>query len=395
MNQNLLQALDGKTAPCYLYSKSVMQRQFETLRKVFAGGEILYSVKCNPFPPLVAFLTGLGAGADAASPREVLLARESGAPAENIFFSAPGRTKEDFAEALPHCTVIADSLHELDLLETVAAEWGQTLEVGLRINPAFGMSGPAAASKFGVNEEQLQQLGQWRSQFPHLTLAGIHVHLRSQVLDADTLVRYYENVYSLAERLHTGLGAPIKFINFGGGVGFPYDEAIDTPLNFEALARGFSALIAHNRGSLKARLLIESGRFLVGQGGSYVTPIVDIKQSHGRNYYVVQNGLNGFLRPALAALVQPLLTESPFTAEPLYTSDHAFQFTVLHDNEAQETVDIVGNLCTAADVLAKEVLVNKGRIGDLLAVSNAGSYARTLSPLLFSSHTPPAEYLVD
>lgn len=396
MSENAL-TLARQHAPCYIYSRNILTAQVESLRRAFPGFDILFSVKANPFPPVVQALAALGIGADAAASREVALAAQCGIAKEDIYFSAAGKTDRALTSAWDSCHLIADSIGEVRRIAAIAAARGQCRSIGIRVNPAFGMdSGPGAASKFGIDEADLPALKALLSTLP-VEVCGLHVHLRSQNLSADTLARYYQNCFTLALRVHDALGCTIEYINFGGGVGIVYDPARQSPLDMTSLRQAAQAVAEKNARTLRARLLIESGRFLTARAGTYFLPVVDKKASRGVTYVIVENCLNGFQKPALAAMLRTAAGTAPLTPqEPLFTGETAFPVTALPrtDTGITETVDIVGSLCCATDVLAAGFTGPALSAGDLVAVGNTGAYARTLSPLLFSSHDAPAEFLI-
>lgn len=381
--------------PFYLYDGTVLSEQAARLRETFSGFDILFSVKANPFPPLLQKIAALGIGADAASAKEVALALDAGIPAEDIYYSCPAPTHEDLAQVIGHCHIIADSFHVLSLLEEAAACRGRKLAVGLRLHPACTMDGsPQQPSKFGIEEGQLWAMPHFKEAFPHLTIDGLHVHLRSQVLDAALLGNYYDQVMALAVRLQDFLGEKLEYINFGGGVGKVYDPEKQTPLDRELLQKAIADAKKKYEKDLSARLLLESGRFLACDCGTYVTEIVDIKEACGKTYYIVKNGANGFFKPVLRQL---LLSAggSNVSLEPFVTEDDSYDIHVLSESGETETVDIVGHLCSGADVMAKDVLVKKGKIGDLVTFNHAGSYAYSLAPLLFASQPMPKQFFID
>ncbi len=385
------------STPFYLYDGACIAQQADILKTTFPDFSILFSVKANPFPPVLKKMASLGIGADAASAAEVDLALSASIPADLIYYSAPAPTQADIRQIWGKCHIIADSFHALSLLECEAAAAGEELSVGLRLHPNFTMDGkPQTASKFGIDEDQLWAKTDFRTAYPHLRVIGLHTHIRSQVLDATLLGKYYKNVMDLAVRLQDFFGAPLDYINFGGGVGLPYDTAKQSPLDFDALRQAVSAAREIYADRLPARLLLESGRFLTCSCGTYVTEIVDIKVSHGRTYYVVKNGANGFLKPVLRRMLEGLLPDMDGVAcEPFVTEDDDYSIRVLSDSTETERVDIAGHLCTAADVMARDIVVNKAKIGDLVTFSNAGSYAYSLAPLLFASQPKPEQVFVD
>ncbi len=381
-----------QNAPCYLYEEALIKERCHALSEAMPEVDFLYSVKANPFMPVLETIAAQGFGADAASANEVLLAQQAGIPGNRIYYSAPGKTLQDMQKVWGKCTIIADSLSELDRLEQCAAAKKEQVAVGVRVNPNFSMNDTAAvSSKFGIDEEQLTAANLC---FPHLKITGVHVHLRSQILDADLLCRYYQNCYMLAEHMSRLNGVDIQFINFGSGIGTVYDSADEKPLALEKIGRTLQTLSAKNRNDLRAKFILETGRFVVCNAGTYYTRIIDRKVSCGKTYLVVQNAMNGFLRPAIAELLRQNVGAFPDNGqEPLYTCGSQSEFRILGRDGDCETVDIVGNLCTALDVMARDITLSHAEIGDILAVSNAGSYGCTLTPLLFSGQEQPKEFL--
>lgn len=394
MNEHILR-LAREHAPCYLYFYEALAAQATALHDAFPGFGVLFSVKANPFPPVVRALASLGIGADAASPNEVLLASSCGMKPEDIYFSAAGKSRKALETAWDRCHIIADSIGEVVRIGRLAAEKNRPCAVGIRVHPAFDMDGGAGGpSKFGICEEELPALRQAIASLP-VTVCGLHVHLRSQNLDNGVLARYYESCFALALRVRDTLDCRLEYINFGGGVGIAYHGG-QQPLNMAALRQAAERVSAENRRTLNARLLVESGRFLTAQAGTYFLPVVDKKISRGTTYVVLENCLNGFQKPALEAMLRQTAGGGPLTPqEPLFTGENAFPITALGDPARTETVELVGNLCCGTDVLCHGFTGPALEVGDLVAVGNTGAYARTLSPLLFSSHDGPEELLVD
>ena len=187
----------------------------------------------------------------------------------------------------------------------------------------------------------------------------------------------------------------MEFINFGGGLGIVYSSLNDIPLDLDLLSDECENLFQRFRDKINARLIIETGRFVVCEAGQYVTHIVDIKESRGTKYLIVENGLNGFLRPSIAELLTAYTPEGSKLqgCEPLFTAKDAFEFTIFEREKSfLEKVSIVGNLCTSADIMAKDIMLPKTNIGDILVVSKAGSYSYTLTPVLFASHPLPLQF---
>ena len=395
MNHKLL-SLAREHAPCYLYEYDVMARQAAVLRETFPRYNILFSIKANPFPPVVKALASFGIGADAASAGEVLLSRSSGMAAEDIFFSAAGKSDAALEKAWDESCIIADSLGEVARIGAIAAKKGEHKAIGVRMNPAFAFGGGAGvSSKFGIDEEDIPQLRELLKTIP-VTVEGLHVHLRSQTLHADTLGACYRDSWALAKRLSESLGAPLRYVNFGSGVGVAYDEGYEAPMDLEVLRTYTDAIAEDNDATLRARLMIESGRFLTCKMGTYWLPVVDKKTSRGTTYVITEGCMNGLQKPALAVMLHHADPEGKMASyEPLYTSAWAFPIVAHGDDTVTERVNICGNLCCAADVLAEHFEGPRLDVGDLIEVKNAGAYACTLTAQKFSGHNPPVELLVD
>ena len=395
MNSNIL-ALARDHAPCYIYEYEKLRSQAETLHSTFPGYDFLFSVKANPYPPVVKALASFGIGADAASAQEVLLAEKCGMPKSDIYFSAAGKSEQALLTAWDHGYIIADSLGEVERIGALATSKGETRTIGVRLNPDFSIDGGKGhASKFGIDEADLPQLKVLLDTLP-VTLEGLHIHLKSQNLDADVLGRYYQSCWALAKRVKECLSCELKYINFGGGLGIAYDLRMESPLDFARLRTYTDAIAAENAETLRTRLLIESGRFLTGQMGHYFLRVVDKKVSCGKTYVIVENCMNGLQKPAIAAMMRHAVGNGILTPqEPMFTAEYAFPITAYGDVSRQETVDIVGNLCCAQDVLKENFTGPVLSVGDLIEVGNAGSYACTLTAQRFSSHLPPIELLVD
>ena len=217
----------------YLYEEREILERTGRLKTNFPQIDFLYSIKCNSNPYVLESVFRQGFGADAASLGEVLLAERAGLPRERIFFSAPGKTLRDIRGALTRATLIADSTAEIRRIQTAAEQAGVRVRIGLRINPDFSFSGAGGQpSKFGVDEAQaLAFLREFRSD--NVAITGLHIHLKSQELEASALSAYYGNVLRLAGRFGQVCG-PLEYVNLGSGMGIPYSGQ-DRPLDLEGL----------------------------------------------------------------------------------------------------------------------------------------------------------------
>ena len=379
----------------YVYDEEEILKSINILKDKFSEFEFLYSVKANPNKHIINLMRKNNMGVDAASAKEVKLSALAQIDKEKIIYSSPGKTIQDIKSVIDECIITADSYNELNLLNDIAKEKGIILEVGLRINANYNMfGGNSLSSKYGVDEETLTAHKDFINNLKNIKIIGIHVHLQSQILDYNVIYNYYEYVLNLALFCQNEMNFNLKFINFGGGLGISYSDFYED-LDIDKLSYISNNLIRKYKEKINTRFIIESGRFLVCKSGTYVTPIVDIKTSRNIKYIIVQNGYNGFFKPTLSELIVSYTNKKNNLKmmEPLFTSYDAYKIDLIQNikTDEKEVVTVGGNLCTAADILAKDILLPKAQINDLISINNAGSYAYTLTPLLFSSQEIPAE----
>ena len=377
----------------YLYDENSILSNINLLKQNFKGVEFLYSLKSNPNKKIVSSILKEGLGADAASLKEVLLSNKKGLLADKILYSAPGKTVSDIEQAISASTIVADSLGEVLIINEVARKMDTIAKIGIRINPNFTFYGDVGIpSKFGIDEElAVLAINNWNN-LENIDVIGIHVHSRSQELDYKVLANYYEKMFELAKRFQDSLGHKLEFINLGSGIGITYEKS-DLELDLVKLGEKFTQTYEKYKNDFEnTTIFIETGRFVVGHSGVYVTKVLDKKKSFGKTFVILANTLNGFMRPSIAKMVEGYANSDNIKPlEPLFTSGNAFEFIAINDETKQECVSLVGNLCTAADVVASDITMQKLNIGDVVVMTNAGSYAAVLSPMQFSSQTKPAQ----
>lgn len=379
----------------YLYEEKGIREHVRRLKKDFPGLEFLYSVKANPNPYVRRCVFGEGFGADAASLAEVRYAQEAGISPDRIQYSAPGKSGRDIEGALGAATLIADSAEEVERIQEAAKKKGLVAEIGLRVNPDFGFyGGRGVSSKFGIDEAQIyERIERWKG-LSNIRIVGLHVHLHSQELDRDRLAEYHRNVLALADTFQKKTGEDLAFVNLGSGIGVAYCPGED-PVDTEALGRETAKLAAQMKERWpKLRIFLETGRYAACESGIYVTKVLDKKVSYGKTYVILSNTLNGFMRPSMAQMFLGCRPDGEVPAnEPFFTGKDAFAFRTLcrEEPDGTETVTLVGNLCTAADLVEKDICLPKLAPGDLVIMTNAGSYAAVITPMQFASQVPPAQ----
>ena len=284
-------------------------------------------------------------GVDAASLAECVMGQKAGLGKDMVIFSAPGKTMADIRGGLGISTLVADSAAEVERIQEAAAEQGVVAEIGLRVNPDFTYTADTGvASKFGIDEQLIYDSMEAWKKLPNIRIVGLHAHLKSQELSAETLKGYYRNMFRLSVSMREAFGT-LKFVNLGSGMGIPFCET-DKPFDTTALGAETQRLMAEFQEKLpETRIYIETGRYAVGTAGTYVAKVVDKKVTHGKNFVLLSATLNGYASPSMVAMLEHFMGNGPIAAwEPIYTGDHSFQMIPLVETAERETVTVTGNL---------------------------------------------------
>ncbi len=381
--------------PLFLYDSSRLEFQYQRLRETFPSKvNIFYSVKANPNRRFLKFFLSKGCGLEVASGGEFAQALQSGCPAENVLFAGPGKTEPELEYVLSKGIgeIHAESVKEIQRIACFAEKLGKVAKVALRVNPSEEAQGGAMRmggkpSQFGIDEEKMGEAISLIHSFPHLQFQGIHLFSGTQILDEDILIKQYKKAVAIGRKVFSQTGVGLQTVDFGGGLGIPYfagDKALDLKTLQDHLSTLFLEIEADPIFS-QTRFIVEPGRFLVGSAGIFLVQVLDVKQSRGKTFVVVDGGMNHHLA-ASGNLGQVIKKNFPIV-NLSQTSGSS------HPNEPTE-MDIVGPLCTPLDTLGRAVRLPLPQIGDFLGILQSGAYARTASPLGFLSHVTPPEVLV-
>ena len=374
--------------PFYVYDRGIIEQRLLALQNALTSRfDIYYSVKANPNQEILKFFVRHGCGLEIASGGELFQALRSGCPAESILFAGPGKRDDELRYALSNSLgeIHVESLAEANRISELSRRLKKKTPIALRINPCSDAQGGAIrmggkAAPFGIDEEDLDKVLDQLATDPQLDVTGVHLFTGTQILDHNVLARQYRHAIAIARRVAQRLGRPIRTIDFGGGLGIPYFDH-ERPLDLKAFSRDVAQLIEeiqNDRLLCEARLIVEPGRFLVGEAGVYVARIHEIKSSRGKQFYILDGGMHHHLA-ASGNLGQTIKRNYPVAIA-----------TKLNDR-ATETVDVVGPLCTPLDILARGATLPRAEVGDLFAVFQSGAYGRSASPLEFLSHVGPPE----
>jgi diaminopimelate decarboxylase len=382
-----LAARVGST-PFFAYDRRLISERVELLRTTLpAGIQLSYAVKANPMPAVVQHLSGLVDSFDVASAGEMLVALDTPMPANRVSFAGPGKTSAELAQAIAAgVTIEMESETEAERVTMIGERLGIRPRVAVRVNPDFrvkgsGMRMGGGAQQFGVDAEKVPELlGELAGR--DLDFQGFHIFAGSQNLNAEILCEAQRRTVELALRLAEQCPTPVRYLNLGGGFGIPYFEK-DQPLDLAAIGENLGGLLADAiRPALpEARVVIELGRYIVGESGFYVTRVVDRKESRGKTFLVVDGGMH-----------HQLAASGNFGQ--VIRRDYPVAIGNRAGDAATETVSVVGCLCTPLDLLADGATLPEAGVGDLVVVFQAGAYGLTASPTAFLGHAAPAEVLV-
>ncbi len=376
----------GQT-PFYAYDRQLIAARVAELRAALPGEiKLHYAMKANPMPALVGFMAGLVDGIDVASGGELKVALDAGTSPHEISFAGPGKREGELRQAVAAGILInIESFREVELLTRISRELALPARVAVRVNPDFelkgsGMKMGGGPKQFGVDAEQVPELLALIGR-QGLAFEGFHLFAGSQNLKAESICEAQQKSYQLALQLAAHAPSPVRFLNLGGGFGIPYFPG-EQRLNLAPIGNNLQQLAERARTDFPgASLVIELGRYLVGEAGIYVAQVVDRKVSRGQTYLVIDGGLNHHLS-ASGNFGQVIRKNYPVAIGNKL--GHA----------ADESVSVVGPLCTPLDILADRMRLPTAEAGDLFVIFQSGAYGASASPQAFLGHPPVVEALV-
>jgi diaminopimelate decarboxylase len=371
--------------PLYVYSGSTIRARMRVFQQAFrkTRNTICYSIKANSNLAILRLLAGMGCGFDVVSGGELarVSAIDRGA-ARKVVFSGVGKTAEEMLAALKAEILLfnVESESELWALAECSARSRKLARIAFRVNPDVPANTHPYIStglhkhKFGVPISQARALYAKASGTRHLKVAGVSVHIGSQITDVEPFAATMERLASLVQELRED-GHEIDYVDAGGGLGIPYETGHHA--EFADLATRYANALLDPLRGLNVHLLLEPGRSIVGPAGALITSVIYRKTNNGKQFVVTDAGMNDLLRPSL------------------YNAFHEI-VPVASRNESgvSETVDIVGPVCETGDFFARERELPAVEEGALLAILDVGAYGMALASN-YNTRPRPAEVLVD
>lgn len=344
-------------------------------------------MKSNPHNGVLKKLKSLGCLLDISSLGELERAEAAGFTGKDISFVGPGKSQEELIACVTsniEYTVI-ESLQELEAFAAIAKTFNKVKKVCLRINPAtyFHSSGTVRKMQpihFGIDETDVLSAKTIFEKNKHIILSGLHFYLQSQFLDAAVIIANFKLFISSAEKIQTGFNTKLEMINFGGGFGIPYFQG-QNKLDLDLLKNEIQNLLKDEQlSSFKdALFFVESGRFLSGPAGIFVTKVLYTKKSYGKNYAICDGGITQ--HQAAVGIGQILRRNFPIRA-----------IRMKEESISNEVITIVGPSCYSIDILGSDVDLPQLIPGDIVVIEQSGAYGPTFSPENFLSRPKANEY---
>jgi len=349
--------------PLYIYSYHTLIGHLVKLQAAFRSIQplICFSVKANSNLALLKALVDKGAGLDIVSGGELYRALKAGCLTRKIVYASVGKTDAEIGDAIRRGILFfnVESMPELENINRIAKTLNKVTNVALRINPdvepkthKFITTGKIT-NKFGIDFQNAYRILKLRRKFPHIRICGLHIHIGSQITESAPFVEAIKKVIKFVGKLKKE-GITLEYLNIGGGLGIIYDK--ETPQTAQKFAHKVLPLL--KKTGLK--IIMEPGRFIVGNAGILVAKVLYVKSSPRKKFVIVDAGMNDLIRPALYSAyhnVQPLEVKA----------------------RGKEKVDIVGPICESGDFLAKDRNIPKVKEGEYLAVMSAGAYGFSMS----------------
>lgn len=362
--------------PLYIYSYHTLISHFTKLRDAFRpiNPLICYSVKANSNLTILKVLVNKGAGLDIVSGGELFRAKKAGCPPRKIVYASVGKTTGEIEEAIKAGILFfnVESYPELQNIQHIAKRLRQAVNVSLRINPDVEpkthkyITTGKLTNKFGIDFKSAKQVILLARAFSYLKISGLHIHIGSQITTPEPYVAALKKVIAFIAELKKE-GIVLEYLNIGGGLGIIYDN--ETPQT----AQKFAAKVLPLLKKTGLKIIMEPGRFIVGNSGILVTKVLYIKNTPKKKFIIVDVGMNDLIRPAL------------------YEAYH--NILALNKTKSKELADMVGPICESGDFIAKGRVLPKVKEGEYLAVMGAGAYGFSMSSN-YNSRRRAAEVMV-
>jgi len=379
--------------PTYVYSAATMEDNFRRLQRGLAGldAHLCYAMKANSNIALLRHFSNLGAGFDLVSGGEVRRVLAAGAKVHTSVFAGVGRSEAEIKLALENgiFSFHVESEPELSRINHVAGKLGVKAPIAIRVNPDVDAATHAkittgkSDNKFGIPLKYAAAAYDAAAKYPNLAIKGVQMHIGSQLTSVGPFVEAVEKVGPFAAELKAKHG--ITYFSIGGGLGIVYKDALASgqqawwdaqPADKRPLTpETYGAALVPRLQPLGLKILLEHGRFMVGNSGVLVSRVEHLKRGSGKNFLIVDAAMNDLVRPAM------------------YDSYHEIVPVQRDSSRRALTVDVVGPICESGDCFAKDRPMQEVGEGELIAFMSAGAYGYTMASR-YNTRGMAAEVLV-
>jgi diaminopimelate decarboxylase len=379
--------------PSYVYSAATMGDNFGRLRDSFPGLDIqiCYALKANGNLAVLRHFANLGAAFDFASGGELRRVLAAGAAVGRCVFAGVGKTEAEIRLALESGiqSLHVESEPELARINHVAGKLGVRAPIAIRVNPDVDAHTHAkittgkSENKFGIPLTQAGAAYEAAAKYPNIALHGVQMHIGSQITEVGPLAEAVEKVAPFAADLKAKFG--IEYFSIGGGVGIVYRDALASgpaawweaqpPGKRPITPEAYGAAVTPTLASLGLKVVLEPGRFLVGNAGVLLTRVEYLKRGQGRNFLIVDAAMNDLVRPAM------------------YDAWH--EIVPLHRDTTRRALvaDVVGPVCESGDCFARDRRLQEVGEGEYVAILSAGAYGAVMASR-YNARPMPAEVMV-
>lgn len=359
---------EGLKTPLYWYDRELLEATLDEIKSCISGKpvKVHYAVKANCNPKLLKIISEAGLGADCVSGREISAALKAGFLPDTICYAGVGKTDRELILGMKEQIAYfnSESLEELEVLESLAREYGYKAKICLRVNPNIDahthekITTGLEENKFGIHLSMLDKAIEFVTGSENLELVGLHFHIGSQITEMDPFKHLCEKVNELQDE-YEAKGIRFKVINVGGGLGVDYEDPDGNPIpDF----RGYFNTLLN---TLKLRegqeLHCELGRSIIAQCGSLISKVTYVKKGVNRTFIILDAGMNDLMRPAL------------------YGAHHKIENLTAAPDAETEIYDVAGPICESSDVFGKNEKLPFTKRGDLIALRSAGAYGESMA----------------
>lgn len=365
--------------PAYVYSSAVVREQYSRLREALGAmdARLHYSVKANSSIALLELLRELGAGLDIVSGGELFRALKAGFTGADVVFSGVGKTEREMEEALRAEVLLfnVESEEELRVLDKVAERLRMKARVALRVNPEVLVDTPhpytrtgEKGMKFGIPFDEALPVGKIAAALPNVLLLGLDMHVGSQISQFAPYEVGVQRLLHLRREIERETSVKLEYLDIGGGLAVTYDA--ERTVDVAQFGQVINALV----GGSGLKIILEPGRFLVGNAGVLLTKVLYRKRSGGKEFIITDAGMTDLLRPSH------------------YNAFH--RIDAVNPTGRTTVADVVGPVCESGDFLALDRQIDDAQPGNLLAVRSTGAYGFVMASN-YNSRPRPVEVLVD